>query len=442
MTFGFVVQRKPAPDARVLKIRDYEDKLYAMQQGVQEQHKLSAVADWEHKTDSRIKALNVTKRFEVLKDRRQADIGRRQHELADKLANEEFAMQQELLSSQTTPEQRRAELTARARTLAARREAERQKLAADLYEQQFRENCDLLRGKEYAEDKRRAREQYEAIGKLLDAQVASNSQRNAEEAAQQQQEIDALKARWAADDEAARQAEDSARARQQQLNLEVKEFNRAKQAEVERIAAAEQRADQQLMDAAMRKDAQEEAADKQLKAERKAEQLRYRKHLEALLAKEQLETAERDSMIEAALAEQNATRDAELAARMAARKQLLLEVTQGQRDQIQQHQQARQQVAADNEKLRQLQEAEAACEAEAVAAARAVEYRNELRHRLDIQAQIAAKEQRAVAETDQQWEEARANAAAEAAYQAKVNATLSSAAPRQYFGRRKVEWFT
>lgn len=59
-----------------------------------------------------------------------------------------------------------------------------------------------------------------------------------------------------------------------------------------------------------------------------------------------------------------------------------------------------------------------------------------------LQAQIAAKEQRAVAETDQQWEEARANAAAEAAYQAKVNATLSSAAPRQYFGRRKVEWFT
>ena len=45
----------------------------------------------------------------------------------------------------------------------------------------------------------------------------------------------------------------------------------------------------------------------------------------------------------------------------------------------------RQQVAADNERLRQLQEAEAACEAEATAAARAIEYRNELRHRLDIQ---------------------------------------------------------
>lgn len=66
-----------------------------------------------------------------------------------------------------------------------------------------------------------------------------------------------------------------------------------------------------------------------------------RQHLEALLAKEQLDTAERDSMIDAALAEQNAKRDAELATRMAARKQLLLEVTQGQMEQIQQHQSAR-----------------------------------------------------------------------------------------------------
>lgn len=43
------------------------------------------------------------------------------------------------------------------------------------------------------------------------------------------------------------------------------------------------------------------------------------------------------------------------------------------------------QTTIDNERLRQLQEAEAACEAEAFAAAQAVEYRNELRHRLDIQ---------------------------------------------------------
>lgn len=175
----------------MLKIREYEDKLFDRQQGVQvcnfeaniprpscpaalqcckacttispfvlpkscqvgpfvvqEQNKLNAAASWQVKTDQKIKALNINTRFEALKIRRQADIERRQAQLAEKLAAEEQALQQELLSSRTTPEQRRAELTARARSSAARREAERQQLAQQLYEQQFRESCDLLRGKE------------------------------------------------------------------------------------------------------------------------------------------------------------------------------------------------------------------------------------------------------------------------------------------------------
>lgn len=57
--------------------------------------------------------------------------------------------------------------------------------------------------------------------------MASNNQRHAQEAAAHQQEIDVLKAKWAADDETARQAERDARLRQQQLNVEVKEFNRS-----------------------------------------------------------------------------------------------------------------------------------------------------------------------------------------------------------------------
>lgn len=115
---------------------------------MQEQNKLNAAANWQLKTDQKIKALNINVRFEALKLRRQADLDRRQAQLADKLAAEEQALQQELLNSRTTPEQRRAELTARARSLAAKREAERQQLAQQLYEQQFRESCDLLRGKE------------------------------------------------------------------------------------------------------------------------------------------------------------------------------------------------------------------------------------------------------------------------------------------------------
>ena len=59
------------------------------------------------------------------------------------------------------------------------------------------------------------------------------------------------------------------------------------------------------------------------------------------MAKEQLDTAERDGMIERALAEQNAKRDAELAARMAARQQLQAEVTLGQEQQMAQRKTAR-----------------------------------------------------------------------------------------------------
>ena len=40
------------------------------------------------------------------------------------------------------------------------------------------------------------------------------------------QEVQALKAQWAAEDEAARQGEVEARLGQQRLNAEVKEFNR------------------------------------------------------------------------------------------------------------------------------------------------------------------------------------------------------------------------
>ena len=67
-----------------------------------------------------------------------------------------------------------------------------------------------------------------------------------------------------------------------------------------------------------------------------------RKHLEMLLEQEQVSTAERDAMIEAAWAEQSARQEAEQAARDAARKRLMDEVTAAQVEQMRQHQLARQ----------------------------------------------------------------------------------------------------
>ena len=61
-----------------------------------------------------------------------------------------------------------------------------------------------------------------------------------------------------------------------------------------------------------------------------------------LLEREQVSTAERDAMIEAAWAEQSARQEAEQAARDAARKRLMDEVTAAQVEQMRQHQLARQ----------------------------------------------------------------------------------------------------
>lgn len=80
-----------------------------------------------------------------MKSRRDADLNARRQRLFDKLAAEDMAYKQELINSKETPEERRAKLAARARELAARREAERQELATRLMEQAFIENCDVLR---------------------------------------------------------------------------------------------------------------------------------------------------------------------------------------------------------------------------------------------------------------------------------------------------------
>lgn len=106
---------------------------------------MAAVASFEARTTAKIMNNLVQQRFEALKARRESNLNLRRQRLAEKLDAEERALRDELLNSKQTPEQRRAELAARARALAAKREADRQALAQSLYERAFQENCDVLR---------------------------------------------------------------------------------------------------------------------------------------------------------------------------------------------------------------------------------------------------------------------------------------------------------
>ncbi len=112
---------------------------------VQEERKAAHAAHWQARSDQKMKSLTVQRRLEALNARREADLHARRQKLAQLLYHEDLAFRAELVRGKETPEQRRAKLAARARELAARRETERQQLAAQLYDRAFQENCDVLR---------------------------------------------------------------------------------------------------------------------------------------------------------------------------------------------------------------------------------------------------------------------------------------------------------
>jgi cilia- and flagella-associated protein 53 len=103
------------------------------------------VAAWEARTEERIRSLESSKGAAAVREAAANALDERRARLAAKLAAEDAMLQAELEASKVTPEQRRAELAARARQMAERREAERSQLAAELAEAAFREGCDPLR---------------------------------------------------------------------------------------------------------------------------------------------------------------------------------------------------------------------------------------------------------------------------------------------------------
>lgn len=111
----------------------------------QESQGLDAVASWEASTDKRIVANQLNLLIAEMRAKRAAELDTRREKLAYVLHTEEMALQQELVDSAESPEERRAKLAFRARKLAAGREEERRALKAQLEERHFRENCDPLR---------------------------------------------------------------------------------------------------------------------------------------------------------------------------------------------------------------------------------------------------------------------------------------------------------
>lgn len=468
-------------------MREMEDRLATMQAHNKAEQQIAAVAEFETRTTKRIVNNIVQQRFEALKARKEANLNVRRQRLAEKLDMEDAAYKAELLASKKTPEQRRAELAQRARDLATRREAERQQLAATLYDRAFMESCDVLRDanskrmlyrtldernaqieqkmtlkiaeseekmywhsmneaerqkmeQRHVQDQLREKGRREATLRVLDQQVAQVHERRAGEAAERRAEIAELQELWRQMAREQEQQDAADREKMKALAFELQEFNRIKQMEISEAERAERELDLRILQEALSKEATDEAYETAERERRRDEVRRYRDQLALMMEKEAEETAERDAMILRAQLEQEAKRDGELAARDSARRRLMAEVDALRQIQIAEKTMSRA-MAQETKAFERLQmQEEAAMAAEADARKRAADKKSALTRRLELQTQMVAKAHIKAAEEDEKLRALELASTSEHTYMGKVHQTLRSTDPPTWHGRRKFDW--
>lgn len=414
----------------------------------------------------------------------------RRERLAGKLYAEESQLQEELVASRETPEERRANLEGRARALMEQREDERVHFAEQMLYRQWREGCDGVRAgdskaitvatteqratqvvekeavkaasklekqefdemyererlkkeKRYAMEVKQRKERDEMALRVLDEQMADIRERRVEQEQVVKQDVAEMRVKWAAE-ERAHLVEVAAKLEKNKIiGEELQGFNIQKQTKIAAMKARDEAFDLQLIEEAMRSAQEEEDRENELKDRKKEQDRMYRTHLTMLMVKEAASEEERDRLVEEQQLKHEAKRQAEKDAEQAARERLMLEVRLDRDRQMVEKAHMRQQIADEKIVERQRMEAEmaqmAAIEHEYSAQAHAQSVQN----RLDIEAQIQYKESietKAKSDQAQAWQGA---LAAEKDYQNMID--YDAAQTKQTypnFARKSTKWFS
>ncbi|GAX79725.1 hypothetical protein CEUSTIGMA_g7166.t1 [Chlamydomonas eustigma] len=469
------------------KLREYEARLQEM--NINESKRVSSAIQWQMSSDAKLRSNIVKQRFEELRQRREVDLDARRARLASKLMREDAQLKQELIDSQETPEQRRAKLADRARALAGKREAERQQLAASLYERAFQEDCDVLREtnskrvlyrtleertaqieqkmaakiieeeekrmfhemneqerlksiQRHVDDQRKIMEQRLATTKVLEEQVRAVNLRREEEAAARKQEIEELRQLWEAMAQEQEQQDAMEKEQMKALASELFEFNRLRKMEMSEKDRMERELDLKILQDALVREANDEQKEAEAKAKRKEDMRHYREQLSIMMAQEAENGAEREAMIQAEFDRQQRQADAEMAAREAARQRLMEQVDAIRQEQIRYKQQQRRDKYLNRDaELAALAEDEARATQEEGRKLADTRKRN-LIQKLEVQTQMVAKAHIRAAEEDEKLRALEVAKATEKAYMAKVQETVANSYPPQWFGHKKVNWYT
>ena len=477
-------------------MRKEEDYRLSAQTNVEYNATISGIAQWENKTDKRIAANVVQRRYDSLNAQDKEQLDAKRARLRSLLASEEAQLQRELELQQPDPDEIRTKMEARARALNEKREAARQEYADQMRYKQWRAACDPLRSHDshiitvsatnarvgqvsakharaeqqkkeeavfaemwegerlkkeerYATDILAARQRDAECVKMLDEQLRVFQLRKGEASEERAREEAELKASWAKAEAAAAAKEEKARERAKQLGKDLLHFNIEKQKQVGAQLAAERRLDEEMVRAAMSRAKAEEERELDAKEKAKGEARMYRQHLMAMMKREAQSEEERDRLIKQYEDQAWAKREEVWQAEADGRSKLLKDVLATRKSQVEEHEQ--QKTAAFNEKM--ADRARLAVEKEEMdrLAKENAErsYRLKVQNRADIEAQMQAREQRKRQTAEEAKREYRQAMLTEQAYQAAISsdvkATYERASAAEYkpsYGRKSTPWFS
>jgi len=478
--------QKPPPDHRIIKLRDIDDKARALTAHLKANKNVVDLAVWEHKTDGVIKKNNLMKRYETLLQEAHQKLEQRRAKLAEKMEAERLQMQDELIKSQGSGEERRAAMVERAIALEKEREEERQKVADEMLYRAWAEGCDPLRAnlmkkvvmntieerntqlwakvqrmeiekdekqkihemyenerlkkeQRHLDDKRRRKELDADAVRIIGRQQVENEDRRKREVAEEAVQIEELHKVWAADNAKA-EAEIAARLEQARLDGEELLRNNILLGERRAVEAEKEKAeDEALLKVALLKAAEEDDRELESKVKAKREAQEFREQLLVLMEKEAADNSVRDELIKQADAKFAAKREADEARVIAQRQALLDEVMDTRAAQVKDRLKYREIAAADLHHERALLKSEMARVQKVEEEYTHREHMKRVQNQMDIVAQIRQKEN---VRSKEKLEKERAIAGAKEAenvYMSMVNAHQQE--PVRWFGRRAVQWY-
>jgi hypothetical protein len=361
--------------------RNMEHTLENNRSYVEANKKIDLRCKWENDTDAKLEEKRKAARIAQLMKQRAASLLERKRELASKLNAEMNMWQKEFAEEKESPEDRKLALQSRALTLRDAREAERRKFADAMYKLQWQSSCDdgrLLDSKatikrvmqdredqiqqkkditaqlekedgmlmdewrqriEELEEKENEKEAYRRsmereIKGMLDEQVEAHQARKS-----------ALKARQAADAaeelaewKAAKEIEDAEEQERfivsKQRGIATRNFNQSRlniRKEAQERVRSE---DLLLLNYALEKERQSQAAEQQKKDMEKETTKRYQAYLKAQMVKEQEDQSSIDQLRKIEEDKIWAKREKEQQDRLDARKDLWEKTDKGRQDQI------------------------------------------------------------------------------------------------------------